>query len=321
MTPDGEHVFYTVSGEGIVEGQSGEARGDIVRWSRSDGSVVLVTSELGSPDTPARAQVLSLTVSANGRFVAFSAATESSLVEGVPADGFHHLYLTDLEAGTTELISHSFDDPSAPVTGFQPLISADGRFIAFSSFSEDLVESQVETIGGDIDIFLHDRATGATELVSHAAGSTSQASGSSFGLQKLSGDGRFVVFESSAPDVVSVGADLQSALFVYDRLDASNTLIGGAEPEELEVAEIDSMSVDGNDIFWKKGRSLHRFDRYRGLSETLLTVDGPGAGTFLEGGRLGRTTARRGNHRRSRRQRLQRAHRRVCCRERGVHRR
>lgn len=96
-----------------------------------------------------------------------------------------------------------------------PAISADGRFVAFSSDASDLLAPGQDT-NGVSDVFVHDRVQGTTERVSvRALGA--QASGRSLHAS-ISGDGRFVAFYSE--DGVLVAGDNNGVgdVFVHDRL-------------------------------------------------------------------------------------------------------
>lgn len=98
-----------------------------------------------------------------------------------------------------------------------PVISGDGRFVAFSSKSAKLVPGDTNK---NTDTFVRDRVTGTTEIVSV---SSSGAQGEGISLPtSISPDGRFVVFNSDAPNLVEndgVPTNLEGALdvFVHDR--------------------------------------------------------------------------------------------------------
>ena len=83
---------------------------------------------------------------------------------------------------------------------FGAAVSADGRYVAFSSSSADLVAGDTNR---SIDVFVRDRGTGRTERVSVGAGGE-QARRSSLGSDQpsISGDGRFVAFSSAASNLV-----------------------------------------------------------------------------------------------------------------------
>ena len=80
---------------------------------------------------------------------------------------------------------------------FDPAISADGRFVAFSSDATNLVPGDTN---GTADVFVRDRQTGTTRRVSVGPGGA-QGNGDSVD-PALSADGRFVAFESDATNLV-----------------------------------------------------------------------------------------------------------------------
>lgn len=112
-----------------------------------------------------------------------------------------------------------------------PSISGDGRFIAFASFANDLVPGDTN---GRADIFVHDRLAGQTERVS-VASDGGQSDGFSRGAS-ISGDGRFVVFESSADTLVSTSSPSRSEAYLHDR--------ATGETERIEFA-VDGLRYSG----------------------------------------------------------------------------
>src|SRR5690606_3796388 len=122
-------------------------------------------------------------ISGDGRFVAFesyAANLVGSDTNGTALDVFVH----DRNTGTTTLLTAGADGYSS-----SPSISGDGRFVAFESYATNLVASDPN--GAIPDIFLHDRDTGATVLLTPGGG------GPSF-CASISGDGRYVAFTSGA---------------------------------------------------------------------------------------------------------------------------
>lgn len=96
-------------------------------------------------------------------------------------------------------------------SSLDPVLSADGRLVAFTSYADDLIPSDQN---GVRDVFVHDRVTGATTLAS-VTSLGAQAHGPSE-LPHLSRDGRFVAFESSAADLVANDANGSFDVFVRD---------------------------------------------------------------------------------------------------------
>src|SRR5258705_8130884 len=119
--------------------------------------------------------------------------------------------------------------------------SGDGRFVAFDSTAAILVAGDTN---GSSDVFVHDRSNGVTERVSVGPGGV-QGQGPS-GLPSISADGRYVAFDSSAPNLVSGDSNSQDDVFVRDRRQGTtervNVSSGGAQAngESLGPAPISS---------------------------------------------------------------------------------
>ena len=136
--------------------------------------------------------------------------------------------------GAVELLSRG--DPqsdTAGADGSRPAVSADGRYVAFSSPATNLVAGQVD-VGGTSDVFLHDRVAGTTILVSRTAASPVTAGNGDSFLPAVSADGRFVAYLSSATDLVAgqAASPVTFNVLLYDRETQATTLVShaGASP-------------------------------------------------------------------------------------------
>ncbi len=93
-----------------------------------------------------------------------------------------------------------------------PSISADGHYVAFTSYASNLVSGDTN---GQLDVFVHDRQSGATERVSvDSAGA--QGNRESYD-PSISADGRCVAFHSWATNLVSGDTNGLYDVFVHDR--------------------------------------------------------------------------------------------------------
>ena len=137
-------------------------------------------------------------------------ATQTALVEGTPTPSPEPI----LPSPTSEMPASQHGD------SFAPSISADGRYVTFTSYSAALVDVELPqctlAIGGQgkcTQVYVYDRQSGAMTLVSAAAdgapgnGNSDQAD--------LSGDGRWVVFRSEASNLGPEDAG-QGDLYVRD---------------------------------------------------------------------------------------------------------
>src|SRR3990172_1970992 len=95
-----------------------------------------------------------------------------------------------------------------------PFISADGRYVAFSSWATNLV---IEDTNGQWDIFVHDRQTRVTELISVNSCGIHGIDGGSYSQPSISADGRYVAFSSWASNLVIEDTNGSEDVFVRDR--------------------------------------------------------------------------------------------------------
>jgi Tol biopolymer transport system component len=138
-----------------------------------------------------------------------------------------------------------------PVSSFGPVLSADGRYAAFTSNAANLVAGVLDT-NGTYDLFLRDRTAHTTTLVSHlAASSQTAAGGTSFGAG-MSADGRYLAFLSDATDLVPSTTDGNHGFdtFLYDRQTGLVTLVSHASGQPATAANGSGsqalISADGN---------------------------------------------------------------------------
>ncbi len=175
-------------------------------------------------------------ISADGRYVAFVSLAENLVPNDTNLSS--DVFVRDREAGTTERVSVGplgveGDGNSGMLSGLgRADISRDGRFVAFASEASNFVLGDVP---GTADVFVHDRRTRTTELISRgvdglpAGGSTAPS---------ISGDGRFVAFLSFSDRLVPDGnPNFVDHVFVVDRM--TNAI------ERIDVANDGALADSG----------------------------------------------------------------------------
>ena len=156
-------------------------------------------------------------LSPDGRFVAFFSAA-SDLV-ATDTNGVDDVFVRDLQTGTTALVSvNRAGTNSGNGVSFDPVLSTDGRFVAFSSSATDLVATDTN---GQNDVFVRDLQAGTTKLVSVNQAGTNSGNGLSLD-PRISANGRFVAFSSRANDLVAT--DTNDDVFVRDLQTGTTTL-------------------------------------------------------------------------------------------------
>lgn len=179
------------------------------------------------------------TVSRDGRYVAFHSKSPN-LITG-DSNGHQDIFLRDRVAGTTTRVSVSSDGSQANGASANPSISDDGRYIAFQSDAANLVGSDSNTTA---DIFVHDRIAGITTRVS-VSGSAEQANAGS-GVPVISGDGRYVAFESTATNLGSGDNNSVGDVFLRDRTANTTEIVSVSGSGALGNAASFAADLSGN---------------------------------------------------------------------------
>ena len=159
------------------------------------------------------------------------------------------LLAAPLAAQTTTYVSRSlFAGPNG--ASWQPSVSADGRYVAFSSYASNLVANDNN---GQIDVFVRDLASGTTQCVSVTQAGSSGNNVSGHPL--ITPDGRYVAFESLASNLVSGDGNFATDVFVRD-LVANTTVrasVSSSGTEGLFTTWLGSISDDGRYVAFYTG--------------------------------------------------------------------
>lgn len=185
--------------------------GQDVRASHGDSWHVLerisVSSAGAEADSDSRGL---LDISADGRLVAFD--SEATTLVPFDTNGVSDVFLRDRETGETMRISMGMDGAEADAPSFGPRVSADGNVVAFTSYATNLVPGFAN---GRSQVYVRNLVTGETVRVS--VSSFGQQAEGDAGVLATSADGRVVVFNSQANNLVGGDSNNVSDVFVHDR--------------------------------------------------------------------------------------------------------
>jgi Tol biopolymer transport system component len=134
-------------------------------------------------------------ISANGRYIAFSSGA-SDLV-GNDTNSTTDIFVHDRVTKKTRRVSRRSNGAQGNGPSHSPSISANGRYVAFVSSASSLVGNDTN---GHVDIFVHDRNTKKTRLVSKRTNGAQGNDHSS--APSISANGRYVAFRSDASNLV-----------------------------------------------------------------------------------------------------------------------
>lgn len=278
ISDDGRYLAFRSTSTNLVGGTQ-TAIGNIYVRDRAMSRTARVS--LSAAGEPANGECLSPSISADGRFVAFT-SNATNLVTGVTA--VNQVYVRDTVRNETILISKTSTGEPADQAAYESVISADGRFIAFISAATNLVSGA--TAAGQ-QLFVADRVTGTVELVSSAPDGPANNSVMFFGGlgsdrgSSLSPDGRFVAFVSYATNLVANLDDRNyiEDVFLRDRKSGTTSLISIASDGSQLGGTFPSVSADGRYVAFT-GRDpymnavIHVRDQMSGRTEAFETQTG-----------------------------------------------
>ena len=260
ISADGRFVAFDSDAENLARDRNNIT--DVFRHDRETGETILVSvsSEGQQGDSSSHAPA----ISGDGRFIVFHA--NSSLA---PEDTNEttDVYLRDVQAGTTTLVSIGFDGSAGNSTSFIQDISSDGRFVAFVSSATNLIANDIEDI--DAGVYVRDLVNGTTELVSVGSDGT-QANVGFFGTPSISADGRYVAFSTATSLVPEDTREFSLDIYLRDRVAGTTELIS-VNSDEVPGngrSEGPSVSADG------------RFVAFQSDSSNIATPDEPAGGFF-----------------------------------------
>src|SRR4051812_32061569 len=200
ISADGRFVAFESNASNLVAGDGNFSQDVFVRDRQSGTTELVSVGSSGNSSLPA--------ISADGRFVAF-------------ANG-PNVYVRDRQDNVTELVG----------PGFQSSISGDGRYVAFVSL-DSLVPADTNS---SYDVYVHDRDTDTTQLVSvDSLENVGDGNSGTYNAVSISADGRLVAFSSQASNLVADDTNGQWDVFVHDR-DTGTT----------ERMSVDSSGNEGN---------------------------------------------------------------------------
>jgi len=215
LSTDGRFVAFYGGASNLVSGDTNN-NDDVFIHDRATGVTELVSVDSAGVQGNAWSGFPS--ISADGRFVAFLSGS-SNLVAG-DTNSADDVFVHDRSSGFTERVSVDSSGAEANAECGDPSISADGRFVAFWSGADNLVANDQNRTG---DAFVHDRTTGVTERVS--VDSSGNEGNALSGDPSISGDGRFVAFESYSSNLVPGDHNGFMDIFVRERASGLTTRV------------------------------------------------------------------------------------------------
>lgn len=249
LSHTGRYVAFTTSASNLaIKGDHNRAP-DVFVYDRNEGRTnrASIRSDLGE----ANGGSYDPSISANGRFVAFTSTASNLAVKG-DDNGDADVFVHDRTTLKTNRVSISSQLKEGNSASFSPSISGDGRVVAFASYANNLVRRDTNRRA---DIFVYNRATRKTIRVSIASDGT-QANGES-SAPMISADGGFVAFHSYATNLVENDENGLTDVFVHDLSSGETTRVsrGMANSEPNGESFIPAISGDGRYVAFQSAAS------------------------------------------------------------------
>lgn len=234
---------------------------------------------VASDQTQANAAALFPAISGDGRYVVFQSDADNL----TPNDTNEStdIFLRDRTSMTTTRVSVASGGAEGSSDSLTPAISADGRYVTFTSLADSLVADDANM---DRDVFVRDRLMFTTELVSVATDGTHgnfASGGLGAGPARVTSDGRFVAFGSFANNLVSDDGNSRDDAFIRDR-DSGVT----------ERVSVSSEEAEGSGhSYYPSASDNGRYVVFYSDANDLVPDDGNGVSdVFLRDRLLGMTT-------------------------------
>lgn len=265
LSADGRYVAFVSYATNLVPGDT-NASGDMFVKDLVTGALVIAsTSSAGQPS--ARGADAGA-ISGNGQFVAFT-STSVNLHPAVTVANGYNLFLKNLTTGELSLVSASAAGVTGDSSSEQPTISHDGRYVTFSSYAKNLVPNTPKY--GGSQIYWKDTQTGNILAVSSDAYGVQAANGSSNGHQ-MSADGRFIVFSSSASNLVPGDTNGVADVFIKDMLSGAirRLSVNEAGVQGNRESALPSISAGGDHVTFRSAASNLVTGDVNGVDDTFM---------------------------------------------------
>jgi Tol biopolymer transport system component len=249
ISADGRFVAFVSKADNLVPNDDNRKQ-DVFVLERLTGQVSRVSVSSAGAEGDNESGTDGLAISADGRYVAFQSRAEN-LITG-DTNAREDIFVRDRQTGQTTRESIATSGAQANQVSAGASISADGRYLVFSSQASNLILGDTNAA---VDVFLRDRQLNQTRRVSVPTSGV-QATGRSDGPH-ITPSGRYVAFTSVAPNLVADDTNAVADVFVRD-LQASTTTrlsLTGAGGESNGASDQAALSNDGRYAAFRSGGS------------------------------------------------------------------
>lgn len=263
ISADGRYVVFYSEASELVPGDDNQAQ-DVFLSDAETGTITVLSTKMSG--RVAGYDSAWPSISADGAKVAFHSAGDD-LASG-DDNGKPDVFVRDINSGKITMVSVGAGGELGNSGSRWAAISGNGRYIAFESTATNLVPGDNN---GHLDIFVKDTKKGVLELVSVSASGVQGNGDSRF--SSLSADGRYVVFQSYADNLVPGDDNGQIDIFVKDRKTGAVTLasVNASGDQGVWSSVYPTISADGHKVAFQSGATNLVAGDTNGVQDIFLT--------------------------------------------------
>ena len=253
ISGDGRYVAFSSTADNLVSEDTNECSDVFVHDLRTRETVRV---SVGTGGVEANSSSSDPHISGDGRYVTFASSADNLVISDT--NEAQDIFVHDLETGQTTRLSVNSAGEEGNNSSHTSSISADGRYVILVSSATNLIFNATNSYETDVngpyaDIFLHDRQTGETYLVSLTSdGQQADGVSGDNGRPGISKDGRFIVFNSWADNLAgeNSGEISLDRVYVRDREHGETSIVSIASPDSYitSFSWYPSISADGSSV-------------------------------------------------------------------------
>ncbi len=259
ISADGRYITFQSTASNLVDGDTNASSDVFVRDTQLN-TTTRVSIITGGAEANSASYTAS--ISSNGRYITFGSVA-SNLFDNDIIPSSDDMFIHDTQTGTTTHISdiyttYAFTSAPDDFNQYTHNVSTDGRYVAFSSYSVNLVAGDTNNMS---DIFVRDTVLNTTTRVSVSSADV-QGNQNSI-MPSISADGRYVAFISDATNLVVGDTNGMQDAFIHDTQTGTTTRISvsTAGVEGNNVSTLVNISADG------------RYAAFVSLADNIVPLD------------------------------------------------